>query len=139
MKPVTKLMIEKYNLKKLGYDFMGFKFNRTNELHFHHLIVPKKDCAFRNIEEEGYVMWNGAVLVQDTSHEYLHEIERLDRDRFEYITYFMVKMNINKNLDKYSLKQIEMILRGFEDDFSGLKNKKGKRLIKPAYYNRIYR
>ena len=54
-------------------------------------------------------MWNGAVLVQDTSHEYLHVIERLDRDRFDYITHFMVTMNINKKLDKYSLKQITVM------------------------------
>lgn len=139
MKPITKLMIREYKINKLRYDFMGFTFKRESELSFHHLIVPKRECIPRKIEEEGYVMWNGAILVQDTSHEYLHVIERLDRDRFDYITHFMVTININKVLDKYSLKQIEMILRGFEDDFSGLRSKKGKTLIKPTYYNRIYR
>lgn len=138
MREVTKLMIEEYNLRKLGYDFMGFTFKRQTELSFHHLIVPKRECIPRKIEAEGYVMWNGAVLVQDTSHEYLHVIERLDRDRFDYITHFMVTMNINKKLDKYSLKQIGMILRGFENDFEGKTTKKGKVLIKPSYKNRIF-
>lgn len=130
-------MIDEYNLKKLGYDFMGFRFKRVNELSFHHLLIPHRDCD--NVEAEGYVKWNGAILVQDTSHEYLHLIERYDRDRFEYITERMRIMNVNGELDPYNLERIEQALRVFETQYRSLESKKGKKLIKDTYYNRIYR
>ena len=38
MREVTKLMINEFNMKKLGYDMMGYTFNNINELLFHHLI-----------------------------------------------------------------------------------------------------
>lgn len=116
---------------------MGFRFRRVNELSFHHMIIPHRDCD--NVEAEGYVQWNGAILVQDTSHEYLHLIEKYDRGRFEYITERMRIMNINGELDPYNLERIEHALRVFEIQYRNLKNKKGKKLIKDTYYNRIYR
>lgn len=130
-------MIDEYNLMKLGYDFMGFRFKEVSELSFHHLLIPHRDCY--NVEEEGYVQWNGAILVRDTSHEYLHLIERYDRDRFEYITERMRIMNVNGELDPDNLERIEHALRVFEIQHRNSKNKKGKKLIKNAYYNRIYR
>lgn len=135
MREITRLMIKEYNLKKLGYDFMGFRFNRVNELSFHHLIIPHREC--KGIERDGYVKWNGAILVQDTSHEYLHLIEQYDRDRFLYLTERMKIMNVNGELDMYNLERIEMALRVFETEYRDLTNKKGKILIKDTYYNRL--
>ena len=74
MREVTREMIKLYNIKKLGYDFMGYTFNRPEELSFHHLIIPHRDCKREGLGE-GYLMWNGAILKQETSHEYLHTIE----------------------------------------------------------------
>ena len=128
-------MIKDYNLKKLRYDFMGFRFNRLDELSFHHLLIPRKDC--KGIEAEGYVKWNGAILVQQTSHEYLHVIEQYDRDRFDYITERMKEMNENGQLDMYNLERIEMALKVFEMEYRDLTNKRGKVLIKDTYFNRI--
>lgn len=128
-------MIKEYNLRKLGYDFMGFRFNRVEELSFHHLIIPRRDCD--NVESKGFVKWNGAILVQDTSHEYLHTIEQYDRDRFEYITERMKEMNVNGELDIHNLERIEMALRGFELEYRDLTNRNGKVLIKNNYYNRL--
>ena len=54
MRPITRDMIHIYNIKKLGYDFMGYTFRRTEELSFHHLIVPKKDCKKQGLGE-GYL------------------------------------------------------------------------------------
>lgn len=136
MKQITRLMINDYKLKELGYDFMGFRFNRVSELSFHHLIIPHRSC--KGIERDGYVKWNGAILVQDTSHEYLHTIERYDRDRFEYITERMKEMNENGELDTYNLERIEQALRVFETGYSELVNKNGKVLVKSSYYNRIF-
>lgn len=139
MKGITNLMIKEYNLKKLGYDFMGFTFKRTSDLSFHHMIVPHKDCKRLHIESEGYVKWNGAILVRDTSHEYLHLIETIERARFNEITRIMVEMNKAGELDPDSIYQIEMLLREFEEEHREDTNKKGNKLIKDNYYNRTYR
>ena len=79
MKTVKEEMIRDYKLKKLGYDFMGYTFNNVNELSFHHLIVPKKDSERMGIGD-GYVKWNGAILKQSTSHDYLNLIQRIDEE-----------------------------------------------------------
>ena len=139
MKPITKLMIREYKINKLRYDFMGFTFKRESELSFHHLIIPKRECKIYGIEEEGYVKWNGAILVQETSHDYLHLIEQYDREVFDFITKQMILMNENGALDEYRLRQIGIVLKGFENTHNGLKSSSGKRLIKREYYNRIYR
>ena len=68
MKQVTHEMIEIFRINKLKYDFMGYTFKRTNELSFHHLIVPKRECKAQGLGE-GYLFWNGAILKQDTSHD----------------------------------------------------------------------
>jgi hypothetical protein len=131
MREVTKLMITDYNLKKLGYDFMGFRFNRTEQLSFHHLIIPHRLC--KGIEREGYVAWNGAILVQKTSHEYLHTIEIYDRPTFEYITQQMIEMNQQGKLDLEHLMNINDALKEFEKSFYDLTTRKGKRLSKREY------
>ena len=92
MREITKLMVNDFNLKKLGYDFAGFHFNKTNELSFHHLIVPHRDSKSFGIGE-GYVYWNGAILVQNTSHDYLHLIESINRPMFLAITDELVREN----------------------------------------------
>lgn len=117
---------------------MGFTFKRQTELSFHHLIIPKSECKLYQIEEEGYVRWNGAILVKNTSHDYLHVIEQYDRDMFEYISNQMIIMNENGALDEYRLKQIGMVLRKFEGTHSGLRTNKGRRLIKSTYRNRLF-
>ena len=67
------------------YDFMGYTFNKTIELSFHHLIIPKKNSKKEGIGD-GYVWWNGAILKRDTAHDYLHRIEQIDRETFLWIT-----------------------------------------------------
>lgn len=131
MREVTRLMVRDYNLKKLGYDFMGFRFNRAEQLSFHHLIVPHRLC--KGIESEGYVAWNGAILVQSTSHEYLHTIEIYDRPTFEYITQQMIEMNQQGKLDLEHLMNINNALKEFEKSFYDLTTRRGKRLIKREY------
>ena len=82
MDTITKQMIKIYQLKKLKRDFMAYKFERTNELTYHHLIIPNRAGGKRTIE-------NGAILTQN-SHEYLHLIERIDPEIFYFITSEMI-------------------------------------------------
>ncbi len=132
MKPITQEMIKIYNIKKLGYDFMGYKVHRKESLSFHHLIVPHRDCKKQGLGE-GYYKWNGAILVQETSHDYLHLIERIDREKFLRITEYMIYQNRNDKLDLETLKMIREILLAFEQEYSQCTNGKGKKLIKRAY------
>ena len=63
MREITKEMIKLYNIKKLGYDFMGYTFRNINELSFHHLIVPKRDCKKKGLGE-GYLKWKRKFLLK---------------------------------------------------------------------------
>lgn len=137
MREITKLMVNDFNLKKLGYDFAGFHFNRTNELSFHHLIVPHRDSRSFGIGE-GYVYWNGAILVQNTSHDYLHLIESVNRPMFLAITEELIKENKQGYVDVVNIRRIHSIMEEFEDKYGDERGKKGKLLIKREYVkNRI--
>lgn len=136
MKQVTKLMIKEFNIKKLGYDFMGFRLNKGDIATFHHLIVPHRHCKEKGLGE-GYIRQNGAILFT-TSHEYLHRIEIADEEIFNLITSEMIDENIKARLDIYNLKKIEELLRYFERERGNDRLKNGKRLIKQEYYNRIF-
>lgn len=135
VKPITREMIKKYGIE--DFDFMGYDIKRKETLSFHHLIVAKRYCKQQGLGE-GYLMWNGAILVQDTSHEYLHIIEHIDFDIFCVLTSEMIDMNIKGYLDKDNLRYIKDILLYFEREHDHDRNKKGKLLIKREYtHNRF--
>lgn len=137
MREITKLMVNDFNLKKLGYDFAGFHFNKTNELSFHHLIVPHRDSRSFGIGE-GYVYWNGAILVQNTSHDYLHLIEQFNRPMFLAITDELIKENKQGYVDINNIRCIHNVMEEFESRYGDVKSKKGKLLVKREYVkNRI--
>lgn len=138
MREITKLMIKKYDLKKLGYDFLGYPFKKTSELSFHHLIVAHRYCKEKGLGE-GYLWWNGAILKQSSSHEYLHIIESKDLDRFNAITSELIDENIKGYLAEENLLAINDILNGFEKEYCGVRTKKGYPLIKEEYTQRLVR
>lgn len=135
MREVTRLMIKKYALNKLKYDFMGYTFENTRELSFHHLIVPKKDC--KGMERKGFEEWNGAILKQDNAHEYLHRVQCYDDDMFQAITLEMIDENLKGHLDMDNLRAIDDILRCFEREYLGKKTKNGNEIIKEEYLRRL--
>lgn len=139
MRDITKMMIEKYRLVELGYDFMGYEFKKETELSFHHLIVPKRICIAQGIEDLGYTEQNGAILKQSTSHNYLHIVERYDREMFDAITALIIGENLKGYLDEEYIKRIDDILCLFEKKYSGARAKNGKPLIKEEYTRRRVR
>lgn len=135
MKQITRDMIKIYGIK--DFDFMGYDIKRKESLSFHHLIVPHRHCKQQGLGE-GYLIWNGAILVQDTSHDYLHIIETIDYDVFCALTSEMIDMNIKGYLDKDNLRYIKDALLYFEREHDHDRNKKGKLLIKREYtHNRF--
>ena len=136
MREITKIMIEKYRLKKLKYDMMGYMFKRTQDLSFHHTIISHKDCKELRLGE-GYWEWNGSILVQKSSHDFLHIVENYDYDRFLAITSELIDENIKEYVDIENLKAINDILTGFEREYCGKRTKKGNLLIKEEYTRRL--
>lgn len=135
MRELTKIMIKKYALNKLKMDFMGYEFQKPEQLSFHHLIIPHRESKLYGIGE-GYLEWNGAILRQNTSHDYLHVIEAFDYDRFAAITSEMIDENIKGYLDLENIRQIDDILTSFEREYSGKRTKKGQPIIKEQYTRR---
>lgn len=130
-KSVREEMISLYQLKRLGFDFMGYTFSNKGQLSYHHLIVPRRFGGKATIE-------NGSILRQNTSHDYLHKIELTDREIFELITDRMIEMNRNGKLDIENLKIIRDLLLYFEREHDHDKLSSGKLLIKREYIeNRI--
>lgn len=125
-KSIREEMIKLYQLKRLGFDFMGYTFSNKGQLSYHHLIVPKRLNGKSTIE-------NGAILRQNTSHDYLHKIEPIDREIFELITNRMIEMNINGKLDLDNLRKIRDLLLYFEKEHDHDTLSSGKLLIKREY------
>lgn len=136
MREITMQMIEYYKIIKLGYDFMGYPALKRNALSFHHLIVPKRECKTKGLGE-GYLWWNGAILNQSTSHEYLHLIEAKNYDMFLAITSEMINENVKGYLDRENLLKIRDILERFEKEHCSDRGKKGDLLIKDSYLKRM--
>lgn len=137
MREVTKEMIREFDIKKIGYDFMGYTFKRKEDLSFHHLIVAKRNCKNLGLGQ-GYLFWNGAILTQHTAHDYLHIIERVDPTIFYDITSELIDENVARKIKIENLKHIREMLLTFEREHCSDTNGKGKYLIKPIYIdNRI--
>lgn len=130
MREVTKLLINKYKIEELGYDFMGYSLQKNDIYTFHHLIIPKRDGG-------EYEEWNGVILCGLTSHPYLHLIESKDHTLFHYITLEMIDMKYKGYLDIVNLKRINEILKEFENEYSDKRTRKGKLLIKEEYKKRL--
>ena len=136
MREITKIMYKKYALNKLKYDFMGYEFQRPEQLSFHHLIVPHRLCKAKGLGE-GYLEWNGAILRQNTAHDYLHTIEKYDLDMFNAINSEMIDENIKGYLDMDNIRAIDDILRCFEREYYGTRSKKGYPIVREEYTRRL--
>lgn len=132
MKNITEQMIKDFKIMKLGFDFMGYKVDKKQSLSFHHLIIPHRESRNYGIGD-GYLYWNGAILRQNTSHDYLHVIERIDEEIFYLITSEMIDENIKGKIDIDNLKRIRDLLLYFEREHDHDTSKKGKLLIKREF------
>ena len=132
MRGVTEELIQDFKIMELGYDMMGYTVEKKTQLSFHHLLVARRYCQALGLGD-GYFYWNGGILRQNTSHDYLHIIERIDRDMFLEITKLMIEQNKNEKLDLESLKRIRAILLAFEYEHQYDVSGKGKKLIKQQY------
>lgn len=129
MEAITKLMINEFKIMESGIDFMGYSVINPKKLSFHHLIIPKREGGKATIE-------NGAILTR-SAHDYLHVIERTERNFFLEITKEMIEENKKHFIDMKNIKIINEILTEFEEKHFEDTLKKGKLLIKEEYRNRL--
>lgn len=126
MKQITKEMIEVFKIKQLGMDMMGYTFKREGDLSYHHLIIPRRNGGPMTFN-------NGAILRQNTSHDYLHIIERVDPEIFYAITSELIDENILRRIERQNLENIRDMLLYFEREHDHDYTKKGNLLIKREY------
>ena len=131
MKAITSDMIRLYKLKQLGYDFMAYRYSKK-QASYHHMIVPKRNGGAETIQ-------NGAVLMRDTAHDFIHRIEMVDNDVFNDITSEMIDENIKGFLDPKNLVRINEILDYFIKEHCGDRTSKGHPLIKEEYVRKRVR
>lgn len=131
MREVTKLLINDFKIKELGYDFMGYALQKGDIYTFHHLLIANRDGG-------PYDYWNGVVLLS-TPHQYLHTIEAVNYKYFTYLTSEMQDMKIKGYLDSYNLEEINNILCEFEHKYRNYYTKKHKKLLRPEYMHRVFK
>lgn len=131
MKEITKLLINDFKIKELGYDMMGYSLQKGDAYTYHHLLIPKRQGGDISYE-------NGAILFS-TPHQYLHTIEAIEHKYFSYITEEIQKMKIKGELDDLNLLEIDNILCDFEYKYCDYATKKGKKVLKPEYMNRKFK
>lgn len=140
MKPVTRKIMEDFEISSVGYDFMGYP-PQTPSLQntlvhadiptFHHLLIPARNGG-------PYAYWNGVILYT-TPHEYLHLIEALSPLSFSYLTSEMQDMKVKRTLDPRNIARIDEILQEFEYTHKDYRSSKTrKRVLKPQYFNRTH-
>ena len=130
MKEITKLMIDEYKIMEAGFDFMGYRVSEEKSLSYHHLIVPKRKHGKLTVE-------NGAILVRNTAHDYLHMIEKVHRKTFENITREMIEENKKGHLDMINIEMINEILLEFEEKYDDYTLRNGLYAIKDVYRKRL--
>ncbi len=123
---ITNQMIEIYKMNKCKFDFAGYYFNKREELSYHHNIIANCDGGPRTIR-------NGAILVRDTSHDYVHIIEKIDSEIFYKLSSEFLDENLKGRLDMENLKAIRDLLLYFEREHDHEYTKRGKLLIKREY------
>lgn len=130
MKEVMQEMIDEWGMTNM--DWMGYTLEEGEFFSFHHLIVPKRFGGKVEVN-------NGAILIKQASHEYLHAIEMVERKLFEEITWVLREINEQRYMPtKEQLIRIQQVLNYFESKYQNLYTRQGKPVIKNRYLRREY-
>ena len=130
MKEITKLMVNLYHIKKVGYDFMGYSFVSPTDLSYHHLILEKDKGGEETVE-------NGAILVRKTAHDYVHVIAKFDKEIFSKVREEMIKEKEKGFIDIENIKRINDLLLMFEEKHKEDTFKDGNLIIRDIYIRRV--
>ena len=113
-----------------GLDWMNYKLVRK-DITFHH-IIKRSSGGRRDID-------NGALLMGNTAHPYLHIIEYKDIETYNALNKIFKFINQQKHEPTTEQREIiEYLLREFEYKHRWDKSSKGKLLIKQKYLERDF-
>ncbi|MEG0909068.1 MAG: hypothetical protein RSH78_01765 [Bacilli bacterium] len=128
MRRITKEMIKIYGMSDI--DWMGYKLENRQQFTYHH-IVKKQYHGLDTIS-------NGAILIGETSHNYIHVIESRELDMFVYLNRILKEINNSSKMPtKTELLKIYDCLLKFERDHCSDVNRFNEPLIKEDYTKRI--
>lgn len=121
MNDTLKTMIRLWKVKDT--DWLGYE---NQERYSYHHLKKKSDGGKTTIE-------NGAILHQ-SSHQYLHTIEFYELDRYIFLNTILRQINEQRSMPSIEqLKEIKLALMGFQNEFDGKLNARGKLIIKKEY------
>jgi hypothetical protein len=113
-----------------GLDWMNYKLVRK-DITFHH-IIKRSSGGRRDID-------NGALLMGNSAHPYLHIIEYKDIETYNALNKIFKFINQQKHEPTTEQREIiEYLLREFEYKHRWDKSSKGKLLIKQKYLERDF-
>jgi len=113
-----------------GLDWMNYKLVKK-DITFHH-IIKRSSGGRRDID-------NGALLMGNTAHPYLHIIEYKDIETYNALNKIFKFINQQKHEPTTEQREIiEYLLREFEYKHRWDKSSKGKLLIKQKYLERDF-
>ena len=113
-----------FKLEECGYDFMGYTFDEKRELSYHH-IQPRQYGGKTTYQ-------NGALLIRDVSHNYIHTIEAMDFKLFIELSQEL-KAEHNDGITREHLLAIKQMLEFFEQKYKDQHTRKGTPIIKKEY------
>lgn len=131
MKSITREMLKIYKPVS-NLDWLNYKIVSKTDLTFHH-IQKKCDGGKQEIS-------NGALLLGNSAHPYLHLIEYKDIDTYITINNIFRFINDQKHEPTTEQRQIiEYLLLQFEKEHRWDKGSKGKLLIQRKYLDRGFK
>lgn len=121
MSDTLKIMLRLWKVETM--DWLGY--DNLERYSYHH-IKKKSDGGKTTIE-------NGAILHQ-SSHQYLHTIEFYDLERYIFLNNILKAINKQRNMPSIEqLKEIKLVLLGFQNEFESKLSSRNKLIIKNEY------
>ena len=121
MSDTLKIMLRLWKVETM--DWLGY--DNLERYSYHH-IKKKSDGGKTTIE-------NGAILHQ-SSHQYLHTIEFYDLERYIFLNNILKAINKQRSMPSIEqLKEIKLVLLGFQNEFENKLTSRNKLIIKNEY------
>lgn len=121
MSDTLKFMLRMYKMGSM--DWLGY--DNDERYSFHHI---QKRC-----DGGKTIISNGAPL-HISSHSYLHTIEHYDLEKYIYLNTILKAINDQKCMPSIEqLKQIKLVLLGFQNEYEGKLSSRNKLIIKKEY------
>lgn len=127
MGSITNKLFNDFELYKLGYDFMGYYFDDKKQISYHH-IQPRHYKGKTTYK-------NGALLVRETSHNYIHVIEEYEFRLFIELSQELIAEH-KDGITKEHLLAIRQMLEYFEGRYKDMYTKRGGLIVKDEYIRR---